>query len=83
MDQALRNMLLMTEVTLQQAVGMLTLNPALAAQVAHRKGRLKKGYDADVLILDQSLALQATFCKGAITFTTDEWRERLSTLFVL
>jgi N-acetylglucosamine-6-phosphate deacetylase len=80
MDQALRNMLLMTEVTLQQAVGMLTLNPALAAQVAHRKGRLKKGYDADVLILDQSLMLQATFCKGAITFATDEWRERLSSL---
>jgi N-acetylglucosamine-6-phosphate deacetylase len=83
MDQALRNMLLMTEVTLQQAVGMLTLNPALAAQVSHRKGRLKAGYDADVLILDQSLALQATFCKGAITFATDEWREKLSALSVL
>jgi N-acetylglucosamine-6-phosphate deacetylase len=83
MDQALRNMLLMTEVTLQQAVGMVTLNPALAAQVSHRKGRLKAGYDADVLILDQSLALQATFCKGVLTFATDEWRERLSAVFVL
>ena len=58
MDQALRNMLLMTEVTLQQAVGMLRLNPARAAQVSHRKGCLKAGYDADVLILDQSLELQ-------------------------
>ncbi len=80
MDQALRNMLLMTEVTLQQAVGMLTLNPARAAQVSHRKGCLKAGYDADVLILDQSLELQATFCKGALSFATDEWRERLSSL---
>ena len=83
MDQALRNMLLMTDVTLQQAVGMLTLNPALAAQVSHRKGRLQTGYDADVLIFDQSLALQATICKGAIAFATDEWRERLSALYVL
>src|SRR5215831_5111905 len=83
MDQALRNMLLMTDVTLQQAVGMLTLNPALAAQVSHRKGRLKAGYDADVLILDQSLMLQATFCKGAISFATDEWAERLSALHVV
>ncbi len=82
MDQALRNMLLMTKVTLQQAVGMLTLNPAQAAQVSHRKGCLKVGYDADVLIFDQSLELQATFCKGAIAFATDEWRERLSSLNV-
>src|SRR6266852_2675515 len=80
MDQALRNMLLMTEVSLQHAVGMLTLNPALAAQVSHRKGRLKVGYDADLLIFDQSLALQATICKGAIAFATDEWSERLAAL---
>ena len=73
----------MTEVTLQQAVGMLTLNPAQAAQVALRKGRLKAGFDADVLILDQSLALQATICRGEIAFATDEWRERLSALSVL
>ena len=83
MDQALRNVLQMTEVSLQQAVGMLTLNPAQAAQVSHRKGRLKVGYDADVLIFDHSLALQATICRGAVAFATDEWRERLSALYVL
>jgi N-acetylglucosamine-6-phosphate deacetylase len=80
MDQALRNVLHMTEVSLQQAVGMLTLNPARAAQVSDRKGRLQIGYDADVLIFDQSLALQATICRGAVAFATNEWRERLSAL---
>jgi len=80
MDQALRNVLQMTEVSLQQAVGMLTLNPALAAQVSDRKGRLQAGYDADVLIFNQSLALQATICRGAVAFATNEWRERLSAL---
>jgi N-acetylglucosamine-6-phosphate deacetylase len=80
MDQALRNVLQMTEVSPQQAVGMLTLNPALAAQVSDRKGRLQAGYDADVLIFDQSLALQATICCGAVAFVTGEWRERLSAL---
>jgi N-acetylglucosamine-6-phosphate deacetylase len=80
MDQALRNVLQMTEVSLQQAVGMLTLNPALAAQVSDRKGRLQAGYDADVLIFDQSLALQATICRGAVAFATGDWRERLSAL---
>jgi N-acetylglucosamine-6-phosphate deacetylase len=80
MDQALRNVLQMTDVSLQQAVGMLTLNPALAARVSDRKGRLQVGYDADVLIFDQSLALQATICRGAVAFANGEWRERLSAL---
>lgn len=83
MDQALRNVLEMTEVSLQQAVGMLTLNPALAAQVSHRKGRLQAGCDADLLIFDRSLSLQATICRGAVAFATDEWRERLSALYFL
>jgi len=80
MDQALRNVLEMTEVTLPQAVGMLTLNPARAAQVSHRKGRLQAGYDADLLILDSSLTLQATICCGTVSFASNEWRERLGTL---
>jgi N-acetylglucosamine-6-phosphate deacetylase len=83
MDQALRNVLHMTEVSLQQAVGMLTLNPARAAQISDRKGRLQIGYDADVLIFDQSLALQATLCRGAVAFATEEWRQRLSALSFL
>ena len=80
MDQALRNVLQMTEVSLQEAVGMLTLNPAQAAQVSDRKGRLHVGYDADLLIFDSSLALQATICRGEIAFVTDAWRQRLSAL---
>jgi len=83
MDQALRNVLQMTEVSLQQAVGMLTLNPAHAAQVSHRKGRLQVGYDADLLIFHHSLAHQATICRGAVAFATKEWRERLSALSLL
>ncbi len=78
MDQALRNVLLMTNVSLQQAVGMLTLNPARSAQVAQRKGLLKSGYDADLTIFDQSMTLQATLCCGKVAFATAEWRERLS-----
>ena len=80
MEQALRNMLEMTGVTLQEAVGMLTLNPARAAQIAHRKGCLHPGYDADMAIFDQSLTLQATICRGKVAFATEEWRERLKQL---
>lgn len=77
MDQALRNMLSMTRVSLQEAVGMLTLNPAHAAGVAERKGRLLAGYDADLLILDSSLTIQATICRGTLTYATGAWCDLL------
>jgi N-acetylglucosamine-6-phosphate deacetylase len=78
MDQALRNVLRLGNVTLSEAVGMLSLNPARAAGVADRKGQLRAGFDADVLIFDQVLTLQATLCRGALAYATDVWRERLA-----
>ena len=78
MDQALRNVLLMTGVSLQQAAGMLTFNPARSAQVARRKGCLQAGYDADLTIFDQSMTLQATICRGEVAYATNEWHDRLS-----
>jgi len=69
----------MTDVSLQQAVGMLTLNPAHAVRVSQRKGRLEVGYDADLAIFDRSsMTLQATLCRGQIAYATDEWRDRLA-----
>jgi len=41
---------------------------------------LHAGYDADLLVFDSSLALQATICRGEIAFATDAWRQRLSAL---
>lgn len=78
MDLALRNMLWMTDATLSQAVGMLTLNPARAAQVADRKGLLRPGYDADLLLFDADLTLQATMCGGEWAYVTDAWKARLA-----
>jgi len=83
MDQGLRNMLSMTDVSLQQAIGMLTLNPARAVQVAHRKGCLQVGYDADLTIFNPSLVLQATICRGTVAFANQEWRERFTAVEVV
>ena len=80
MDQALRNVLVMTRVSMSEAVGMLTLNPARSARVADRKGRLQADYDADILIFDASLKLQATICRGQIAFANEVWRPKLSSL---
>lgn len=80
MDLALRNIVQATGTALQEAVGMLTRNPARAAKVAGRKGQLQAGYDADLVIMDSNHALQATICQGKLAFATDAWRERLSGL---
>jgi N-acetylglucosamine-6-phosphate deacetylase len=80
MQQALSNVLQWMEVSLSQAVGMLTFNPARAARVAHRKGCLHAGFDADLLLFNRELSLQATICRGKLAYATPEWRERLAAL---
>jgi N-acetylglucosamine-6-phosphate deacetylase len=80
MEQALRNVLTMLDVSLVEAAQMLSWNPAQVAGVAKRKGRLLAGYDADLLIFDRSLSLQAALCRGRLAFATPAWRERLARL---
>jgi N-acetylglucosamine-6-phosphate deacetylase len=77
MDQALRNVMSMTSVTLSEASAMLARNPARAAHIAETKGLLQPGYDADLLVLDDTLALQATYCRGELAFATDAWQARV------
>lgn len=77
MERALCNILTMAEVSLSEAVAMMTFNPARAAHVATRKGLLRVGYDADLLIFDSSLKLQATICQGHLAYAAGPWRELL------
>lgn len=76
MEQALRNVLRMTGVSLSQASAMLSRNPARATHAAETKGLLRPGYDADLIILDADLTLQATYCAGQLAYATDAWRQR-------
>jgi N-acetylglucosamine-6-phosphate deacetylase len=80
MDAALRNVARMTAIPLPAAVGTLTRNPARSIRVDERKGLLRAGFDADLVILDADLTVQATICRGAVAYATDEWRERLGAL---
>ncbi len=78
MDQALRNVVSITGASLPEAVGMLTRNPAQAAGAGARKGLLAPGYDADLVLLDSALTLQATIRGGTLVYAADEWRARLA-----
>ena len=49
---------------LVSAAQIACLNPAQLAGVAHRKGSLEPGKDADILVLDNDLTLKAVWCRG-------------------
>jgi N-acetylglucosamine-6-phosphate deacetylase len=76
--QALRNLMELVDVPLAAAVQMLSINPARSARVETRKGQIKAGYDADLLVFDDRLELQATICRGQLAYVTDSWHERLA-----
>lgn len=42
------------------------LNPAILAGVERRKGSLTPGKDADILVLDEMLNLEAVWCRGVL-----------------
>ena len=66
-EVALRNFVEWSGWPVEDAILSLTLNPARALSL-HRKGVLKPGADADVVLLDQSFRVMKTFVKGRLVF---------------
>ncbi len=63
LDRALRNIVNLG-VPLADAVRMLTLNPASLLGIEFKKGSLRAGADADVLLLDQGLRVTDVWARG-------------------
>jgi len=63
LDRALRNIVALGT-SLQDAVRMLTLNPATLLGIEFKKGSLRVGADADILLLDESLHLTGVWARG-------------------
>ena len=63
LDRALRNIVALG-VSLPDAARMLTLNPALLLGIEFKKGSLRVGADADILLLDEGLHLAGVWARG-------------------
>lgn len=63
LDRALRNIVNLG-VPLADAVRMLTRNPASLLGIEFKKGALRVGADADILLLDQSLLVTDVWARG-------------------
>jgi N-acetylglucosamine-6-phosphate deacetylase len=63
LDRALRNIVALG-IPLPDAVRMLTLNPASLLGIEFKKGALRAGADADVLLLDEGLHVTNVWARG-------------------
>ena len=64
MDRAVRNAVSMLGVSIPQAIKMASYNPAKVLGLNHRKGKIEKGYDADMVLLDENLIVLKCWAGG-------------------
>lgn len=67
-DRLVRTMITMAEVSLTDAVKMITATPARILGVADRKGELAVGKDADIILFDDDITIAMTIIKGKIVY---------------
>ncbi|MEA1974995.1 MAG: N-acetylglucosamine-6-phosphate deacetylase, partial [Bacillota bacterium] len=64
LNRAVKNMIELVDVPLQEAVLMATLNPAKKIGVEKTKGSIAIGKDADLIIFDADINIEKAFLKG-------------------
>lgn len=68
-DRLVRTMIDVAEVSLPDAVKMMTLTPARIIGVADKKGAIDRGKDADIVIFDDRITIQATIVGGEVVYS--------------
>jgi N-acetylglucosamine-6-phosphate deacetylase len=63
LDKALRNVIALGK-SFEETTRMLTLNPAGLLGVEFKKGALRVGADADILLMDEELHLASIWIRG-------------------
>jgi len=69
LDQAVRNLISVTGCTLSEALATVTTTPARAIGVDGERGRIARGYVADLVLLSTDLRVTATFVEGELVYT--------------
>lgn len=63
-DRLVRNMYQLGERSIEEAVRMMSLTPATIMGISNRKGKIAKGYDADIVVFDGDIQIQQVFING-------------------
>lgn len=65
-DRCVRTMVQEAGLTLAEAVPMMTANPAAVLGIGHQKGALLPGMDADLVLLDGDVNVEAVYVMGRL-----------------
>ena len=68
MDRALANIIKATGRPLGEMIQSASLVPAQAIHLEDHKGQLRKGWDADLILVDQNLQVKLTMAEGNVVF---------------
>ncbi|TCS83268.1 N-acetylglucosamine-6-phosphate deacetylase [Tepidibacillus fermentans] len=71
MKDSIRNMMEFTDCTLEDIIYMSSTNPAKQLNVFDRKGSIKVGKDADLVVLDENNQVVMTFCRGELAYNRE------------
>ncbi|MEH7223993.1 N-acetylglucosamine-6-phosphate deacetylase [Bacillus sp. JJ1566] len=72
LNDAVRNMMKFTDCSLQDITEMTAVNPAKQINMFDRKGSIKAGKDADLVIVNDQLEVIMTFCRGKLAYSNQE-----------
>lgn len=72
LNDAARNMMKYSDCTLLDITKMTAVNPAKEINVFDRKGSIKPGKDADLVIVNDQLEVIMTFCRGKLAYSRQE-----------
>ncbi|THE10195.1 N-acetylglucosamine-6-phosphate deacetylase [Bacillus timonensis] len=72
LNDAVRNMMKFADCSLQDITVMTAVNPAKQINVFDRKGSIKAGKDADIVIVNEQLEVIMTFCRGKLAYSKRE-----------
>jgi len=66
LDQAMRNLIKITNCRLAEAVQTITYNPAILLGIESQKGQIRKGCDADLVVIENNYSVKMVIISGKI-----------------
>lgn len=66
LDNAVRNVYQNSDYSLYEVIRMASYNPARHCKVEDRKGQIKEGFDADLLLFDEDIRIKSVFVNGKL-----------------
>jgi len=69
-DRLVRTIITMADVSLIDAIKMMTYTPARILNIENKKGSIEKGKDADIVIFDEDINIEKTIIKGKICYSS-------------